>query len=128
MRIGIVGSREYPKLHLVRSYVSKLDKDTVIISGGAAGVDKAAEEAAKEFGLETKIYLAEWETYGRRAGFLRNTQIVEDSEKIVAFWDESSRGTLDTLRKAIKAGREVWILGKTGHWLDIDSALGLREH
>ena len=109
MRIGIVGSRDYKDMKRVYFYVSELPKDTVIVSGGARGVDWEAENAAKVFGLQTIIHRADWDVNGKLAGFLRNSLIVNDSDCIVAFWDGQSRGTLDTIQKAVQAGKVVKI-------------------
>jgi predicted Rossmann fold nucleotide-binding protein DprA/Smf involved in DNA uptake len=110
MRIAIVGSREYAKLDLVRKFVSELPADTVIVSGGARGVDQAAEFAAKARGLETVIFPAMWGQYGKRAGFMRNRQIVEASDRVVAFWDGFSAGTLSTIKLAQEAKKTVEVI------------------
>lgn len=55
MKIAIVGSRDYHDLAAVWRYVESLPEDTVIVSGGARGVDAAAEMAAKSRGMETEI-------------------------------------------------------------------------
>ena len=53
MKIAIVGSRDYQHLDRVRIYVESLSPDTIIVSGGARGVDKTAEITAKRCGLKT---------------------------------------------------------------------------
>ena len=105
MRIAIVGSRNYPALDDVRRYVNSLPADTVIVSGGARGVDITAEEAARKRGLATFIYPADWTKYGKQAGFRRNRQIVEDCDQVVAFWDGKSHGTAHSLRLAVAMGK-----------------------
>jgi hypothetical protein len=111
MRIAIVGSREYPKLDLVRSYVRSLEPGTVVISGGAKGVDSEAEKQARDFGLEVVVYPADWNRYGKTAGFVRNRTIVEDADRVVAFWDGDSRGTINTISLAVKMGKSLEIIG-----------------
>ena len=105
MKVGIVGSRNYSDLAAVTEFVSHLPQGTVVITGGARGVDKTAEVAATAHGLTVLIHLPDWKTYGRRAGPLRNIKIVEDSDEVVAFWDGSSRGTQDSISKARIAGK-----------------------
>lgn len=110
-RIAIVGSRNYPSERRVRTYVARLrDRDVVIVSGGAQGPDRWAENEAHLVGLPVEVYRPDWST-GRDAGLKRNTTIVERSDRVVAFWDGLSRGTLDTIRKAARAGKPVLILG-----------------
>lgn len=115
MKIAIVGSRDFPNKKKVETYVSMLNTrypgGVTVVSGGAKGVDTWAEKAAKLAGIPTQIIPAEWDKYGKSAGFLRNGLIVEEAERVVAFWDGDSRGTLDTIRKATKAGKPVEIYG-----------------
>jgi hypothetical protein len=105
MRIAIVGSREYPDLDDVREYVSACPADTVIISGGARGVDRTAEDTAKARGLATLVYPADWQTYGKSAGYRRNVEMIDAAEYVVAFWDGTSRGTKHSIDLAIRAGK-----------------------
>lgn len=105
MKIAIVGSRHFSRPDLVARFVKTLDTSNEIWSGGAKGVDAWAVEVAKERGMVTEELFADWETLGRRAGPERNTQLVETVDAVVAFWDGSSRGTKDTIRKAKKAGK-----------------------
>ena len=69
------------------------------------GQSPIAETAATAHGLTVIIHHPDWETHGRKAGPLRNSKIVEDSDKVVAFWDGHSRGTQDTINKARRAGK-----------------------
>ena len=110
-RVAVVGSRNYPNLDKVRAFVAlTLTPDTIVISGGARGVDSVAAEAARARGLVVEEYLAEWRKYGKSAGFLRNTTIVDKADRVVAFWDAKSRGTLDTINKAKAKGIPVEII------------------
>lgn len=84
-RIAIVGSRDYPLLGSVELFVKTLDSTTMIVSGGARGVDRTAERAAKHRGLRALIFPADWPTYGKRAGYIRNEQIVDNADEIVVF-------------------------------------------
>jgi uncharacterized phage-like protein YoqJ len=77
------------------------------VSGGARGVDKCAEKVAISIGLQTEIYPADWHKFGKAAGMKRNQQIVEVSDRIVAFWDGQSRGTKNTIDTAKKLGKGV---------------------
>ena len=111
-RVAIVGSREFEPLDLVGQYVQTLPLGTIVVSGGAPGVDRAAEDAAKRLGYKRQIYAAEWWTHGRfdrSAGMRRNARIVEASDRVVAFWDGVSRGTMNTVEIAREAGKPVMI-------------------
>ena len=105
MRIAIVGSRNYTDADGVVEYVNSLPDDTIVITGGADGVDSIAEGAARKRGLEVIIYRPDWDTFGRAAGPIRNRKIVNDCDKLVAFWDGSSAGTKNSISLASKDGK-----------------------
>ena len=114
MRIAIVGSRGYQHLDRVKLFVLNLDKGTVVITGGAEGVDQKAEEVAKYLGMEVKIYKPRYDLYPtnpRYAPIARNEWIVEDCDELVAFWDGKSRGTLSSINIAKRLGKKAHIIG-----------------
>ena len=111
MKIGIVGSREFPDMNMVKEFVRSLPPGTTVVSGGARGVDQIAEMEAKACGLATIIFPAYWQRDGKAAGFIRNKLIVEAADRVVAFWDESSRGTLHSINLAKAAGKPVEVRG-----------------
>ena len=100
MKIAIVGSRNYPELDKVREYVQDLPKGSIVVSGGADGVDETAEDEARKLGLEVISISPEWNKYGKTAGLIRNDLIVLTADCVVAFWDGVSRGTKYTIDKA----------------------------
>lgn len=103
MKVAIVGSRNYHSEGNVADFVSGLDLDDEIVSGGAAGPDSWAVRYA---GVRLiKVFPAEWEEYGKSAGYRRNADIVNYADVVFAFWDGLSKGTLDTITKAAKAGK-----------------------
>jgi hypothetical protein len=103
MRMAIVGSRNWKDQGAIRKFLADLPSDTIIISGGAAGVDTMAEHFATERGLATEILKPDWNKNGKSAGILRNYDIVAKSEYVVAFWDGKSNGTKHTIDTAIAA-------------------------
>lgn len=107
MRVAIVGSRTFQNLQLVRNYVQSLPNDTIVVSGGARGVDRTAEDEARSRGLKTVVFLAAWEEFGKFAGLHRNTDIVRNCDRLVAFHRQGSRGTADSIAKARAAGKPV---------------------
>jgi len=71
-------------------------------------------DEARAQGIVTLVIPANWEKYGLRAGFLRNTEIVAEADEVVAFWDGESKGTQDTIKKAKEAGKLKVVFGPTG--------------
>ena len=116
MRLAIVGGRDfndYEKLlNIVAEHFEKWFELGVleIISGGANGVDALAKKLAKHQGLGYVEYPADWNKYGRRAGYLRNQTIVDNCDMVLAFWDGQSRGTADTIEKAKRAMKPTFIV------------------
>lgn len=76
-----------------------------MLHGGARGADKLAGTVAAKLGFEVEEYEAEWNTYGKAAGALRNIKMIEtEPDLVIAFWDGASAGTKHTLSLARKAG------------------------
>ena len=103
--IAIVGSRDFQSLELVDAYVETLPRGTVVLTGGARGVDQRAEKAARVRGLATQVFRADWQRYGRQAGFRRNAEMVASADQVTAFWDGSSRGTKHSIELAREANK-----------------------
>lgn len=100
--IIIAGSRDiadYPTLkENLDIYFSIGDADhdrenTVIVSGGARGIDALGEKYAKEYGMKTKIIKAKWDKYGKSAGYRRNGEMARIADSLIVFWDGKSKGT-----------------------------------
>ena len=88
-----------------------MDQDDIqIVSGTARGVDQAGERYAASRGLDCVRFPADWEKYGRRAGYLRNCQMAENADALVAFWDGQSRGTKHMIEIAKARGLAVRIV------------------
>lgn len=115
MRIIVAGSRDFDDYDLLCEkmdrFVRRLDKGkTVILSGGAKGADRLGERWAYENGITVEVYRADWDKYGKAAGMIRNSEMVENASALVAFWDGESRGTADTISKAEQKGLQVRVV------------------
>lgn len=126
-RIAIVGSRAYPRPSVVETFVAGLPAGAVVVSGGAPGVDSIAEHAARQRGLKVMVFRADWERLGRKAGPLRNAEIVARADRVAAFWDGRSRGTLNTIVQAVRAGKPVEVFDREGSPVPIEEALRAAE-
>ena len=83
-----------------------------VVSGGAKGADTLAAKYAKERGARLVELRPDWKTHGKKAGILRNTDIVKAAECVVAFPLNDSIGTWDTVEKAKKFGVPVSVFQK----------------
>ncbi|MBR6562911.1 MAG: hypothetical protein IKK70_03120 [Clostridia bacterium] len=102
MKVAIIGSRGITNADIGK-YIPP--DTTLIISGGARGVDTLAERYADEHGIEKLILLPQYELYGKNAPLIRNKAIVEHADLVIAFWDGSSHGTRFTIDYA--KGRKI---------------------
>ncbi len=120
MNIGVVGSRsfhDYEQLKEVldreikRARLSKEDRKIRIVSGGARGADTLARRYAySREDVEYTEYRPDWKKHGRKAGIVRNYEIVKHSAKLVAFWNGKSKGTKHTVVAARQSGKHVRVV------------------
>lgn len=111
-RIAIVGSRNFDDydtlVEKVNNTLSLLKKTpSQIISGGATGADNLAERYANDYNIPLKVFKPDWSKYGRSAGAIRNHEIVENSDVVIAFRVNNSPGTTITINLASNKGITV---------------------
>jgi len=82
----------------------------VLRHGGCSGADEFADDVARRMRLIVEIYEADWSTYGRAAGPIRNRTMVNGADVLIAM--PGGRGTADCIRAAKKAGLEVFHIGE----------------
>ncbi len=107
MKVAVVGSRNLTDIAL-EQYISLQVQE--IVSGGAVGVDSCAAEYAKSRGLKLTEFLPQYERYGRAAPIVRNKEIVDYSDKVLVFWDGSSKGAQSVIRYAQKTGKPCEVI------------------
>lgn len=109
MRVAIVGSRHASEE--VLKYILQVlpPSASEIVSGGADGVDTLATKVAGLLDLPLKTFLPDYETYGKQAPLIRNLQIVDYADEVLAFWDGKSHGTRHIVGECIKHRKPVRI-------------------
>lgn len=124
LRIIIAGSRDFNDYKLlktsIRDILKNISLDDInkikIISGTARGADQLGERFAKQFKLDVVKFPADWDRFGKRAGYIRNEEMAKYSVKdnnygmLVAFWDGKSIGTKHMIDLANKHGLEVHVV------------------
>lgn len=116
MRVVISGCRYYSNYDEAKDFIKEnlndvlLNKNSVIIlSGDCKGADALGERFALENNLQIEKYPARWDLYGRAAGPKRNKTMVDNCDRIICFWNGSSKGTQSTINYAKNANKDIRI-------------------
>lgn len=109
MKLIIAGSRSFSNYPLMKQKLNYFLKniqtqEVEIVSGTAKGADKLGERYAKEMGYALKEFPADWDKYGKKAGYVRNRQMAEYGSHCVCFWDGQSYGTKMMIELAAEKG------------------------
>ena len=111
MKLIIAGSREFNDYSLLEKELNPYKHIiTEIVSGNARGADSLGERYALEYNIPIKIFKADWNNLGRRAGIVRNHQMGNYADLLLAFWDGKSKGTkdmIDYMKKLGKIGKVI---------------------
>ncbi len=110
MKVIIAGSRTIKINWLIPVAVANSGfYITEIVSGCAQGVDKLGEKWAEENDIKVAKFPANWSLYGRAAGPIRNTQMAEYADALIAIWDGKSKGTYNMIKVAKSKGIKVFV-------------------
>jgi hypothetical protein len=111
MSIAIIaGSRDITNYDFLCRCIDSLDiQITKIISGGARGVDALGERYARDNSIPLMIMQADWDRYGKSAGYKRNEQMAKTAQMLIALWDGKSRGTMHMINIAKARGLTVHV-------------------
>ncbi len=82
---------------------------TEVVSGAAMGADMLGERWAKLHFIPVARFPANWDEHGKAAGPIRNRQMAEYADALVAVWDGKSKGTKNMIDEATKRGLVVHI-------------------
>lgn len=106
-------SKEY---YVLSGHIKEDISNMEIISGTAKGADTLGEQFAFNYGIKVKRFPANWDAYGKSAGYIRNEQMAKYAVSdgcygvLVAFWDGKSRGTKHMIDLAKKHGLTVYVI------------------
>lgn len=83
---------------------------TEVVSGGAKGADTAGETWAHLNGIPVKRFPADWNTYGKRAGFMRNSDMAVYADGALVFWKNQSNGSANMVTKMVALEKPVRVI------------------
>lgn len=120
MKVIIAGSRNIHNIALVELACYKaiqrwkrngiVDYITEIVCGEAKGVDLLGKVLAAKANIPVKSFPADWNKYGKQAGYIRNNDMVNYADALIAVWDGKSPGTKMTIDLAKKKKLKVFVL------------------
>ncbi len=110
------GDRNWTDRIAIRNQLLRQNKESIIVEGGANGADTIAKEEAEKLGYTVKEYPADWNQYGPAGGPIRNQKMIkcEKPDMVIAFHNnlKASKGTLDMLTRARKAGIKAYLVSE----------------
>ena len=95
----IAGGRDFDNYDNLVKVLDKLPKPKEIVSGKARGADSLGEVYALDHGITVAEFPADWDKFGKSAGHVRNQQMADYADILVAFWDGESKGTKSMIKK-----------------------------
>jgi hypothetical protein len=110
--LAVIGGRSFQDYACLSRHVQRLMglyNVHTLVSGGASGTDRLAERFARENGLPMLVLLPDW-SLGPGADLLRNKEIVEKADYVLAFWNKRSKGTSNTIQRAKKTGKRLRVV------------------
>lgn len=117
MNLIVAGGRDFTNYKLLKEkldlLLSNTDKEEVtILCGMARGADLLGKRYADENNIDVWEYKANWEKYGKQAGYLRNSQMADEGTHLVAFWNGTVKGsgTKHMIDLATKKGLVVRVI------------------
>ena len=111
-KVIIAGGREFKDYNVVDEVMNaNFDVGSLtIISGGARGADMLGQQFALRNDIPLLIFPADWGAHGKSAGYIRNIQMAEEADCLVAFWDGVSKGTAHMIKEAKRRDLRVEVI------------------
>jgi hypothetical protein len=109
MKTIIAGSRSITDPLTIENAIKESGFEiTEVVCGLARGVDSLGKEWAIKNNIPIKEFPADWDTHGRKAGYVRNLEMVKYADALIAIWDGESKGTKHTITEAEKRHLKIF--------------------
>lgn len=109
MKVIIAGSRDIGPWVVRTAILSSKFTIDEVVSGRARGPDTWGEQWAESYDIPCKFFPADWDQYGKSAGYIRNKEMAEYADALIAVWDGVSKGTKHMIDIMEKLGKPVFI-------------------
>ena len=111
MKLIIAGSRHLTDIDSegIQAFITFLGikNITEVVCGMAPGIDSAGKQWAEDNGIHVEPFPAEWDTYGKAAGPIRNKQMAEYADELLIIWNGKSPGSANMKATMEKLGKPV---------------------
>lgn len=114
-KLIVAGSRGFSDYQKLKRDIDALafgpysNDEISIVSGGARGADALGERFARVNGVQLYRFPADWDRYGKRAGFFRNERMASFADGLLAFWDGVSPGTQHMIAYMTSLKKPVYV-------------------
>lgn len=82
---------------------------SAVICGEARGPDTHGRIWAESVGVPVYSYLPDWQQHGDEAGFIRNIEMANGADALLAVWDGQSNGTRHMINTMMRQGKPVYV-------------------
>lgn len=111
MRVIIAGGRDFDDPALLHKTCDELvTLPATVLTGCARGADHIGELWAIGNGIPVERYPAEWDRFGKSAGYIRNKEMAAAADVLICFWNGSSKGSKHMIDLANAAGLQVHVI------------------
>lgn len=111
MKVVIAGSRSITDHDLVTEVIFDSGFDiTEVVCGGAYGVDLIGKRWGHDRDIRVKMFMADWEKHGKKAGPIRNQAMAEYADAAIIICNDSSKGALSMLNSIKNVGKPYYIV------------------
>ncbi len=96
VKLSVIGTRNCTDITLINKELAKEQPDVMVV-GGKMGPDQIAEEFAIDHEISLQVILPDYTLHGKSANYMRNLEMINQSTRILIFWDQSSRSPFNYL-------------------------------
>lgn len=118
MKIIVAGGRDFNNGVIAKQVLDTYSDIDIIISGDARGADFLGIMYATEKNIPIKHFPAKWDEYGKAAGYIRNAEMAEYGDMLIAFWDGKSKGTMNMIKAMKLHKKPYYVYNYKGELID----------
>lgn len=117
MKLIVAGGRDFVNTQVMITVLmdlvekGKIDHNPELVCGMARGADMLAYSLWANHNMKIHTFPADWKTHPRSAGYIRNADMGNFADVLVAFWDGKSKGTKHMIDYMRKLNKPVYVIG-----------------